>query len=202
MNRVSRREQAQRRRERLLDAALEVFVANGIDRATVKDIAEAAGVTPGLLYHYFDGKDALLATLLEERSFLPELRRQLAAATGRPATAVLPEMVRNYRQVLAENQGLVSLFFSAGSINRHARAAMGEFVAEGQRLLTDYLDARVAAGELRPHDTRLFAQTLLAAVAASQHMGSDTDPDQLVDLLINGTAASAVRGPATEHEKG
>jgi AcrR family transcriptional regulator len=58
-----------------------VFVAKGIDRATVKDIAQAAGVTPGLLYHYVDGKETLLTTLLEERSFLPKLRRQLAGAT-------------------------------------------------------------------------------------------------------------------------
>ena len=198
---MKRREQAEWRRERLLDAALEVFVSKGIDRATVKDIAQAAGVTPGLLYHYFDGKDTLLATLLEERSFLSKLRRQLAGATDRAATVVLPEMVRAYRQVLTENRGLVSLFFSAASTNRHARTAMGEFVAEGQRLLMDYLDARVAAGELRPHDTRLFAQTLLAAVAAGQHMGADTDPDKLVDLLINGTTTSAPRGAAIEHEK-
>jgi AcrR family transcriptional regulator len=187
---VNRREQAEWRRERLLDAALEVFVSKGIDRATVKDIAQAAGVTPGLLYHYFDGKETLLATLLEERSFLSMLRRQLAGATDRAATVVLPEMVRAYRQVLAENRGLVSLFFSASSTNRHVRTAMGEFVAEGRRLLMDYLDARVAAGELRPHDTRLFAQTLLAAVAAGQHMGADIDPDNLVDLLINGTITS------------
>jgi TetR/AcrR family transcriptional regulator, cholesterol catabolism regulator len=198
---VKRREQAEWRREQLLDAALEVFVSKGIDRATVKDIAQAAGVTPGLLYHYFDSKDTLLATLLEERSFLSQLRRQLAGATDRAATVVLPEMVRAYRQVLTENRGLVSLFFSASSTNRHVRTAMGEFVAEGQRLLMDYLDARVAAGELRPHDTRLFAQTLLAAVAAGQHMGADTDPDQLVDLLINGTTTSAPRRAAIEHEK-
>ena len=135
---MNRREQAEWRRERLLDAALEAFVSKGIDRATMKDIAQAAGVTPGLLYHYFDGKDTLLATLLEERSFLSKLRRQLAGATDRAATVVLPEMVRAYRQVLTENRGLVSLFFSASSTNRHVRTAMGEFVAEGQRLLVDY----------------------------------------------------------------
>ena len=110
-------------------------------------------------------------------------------------------MMRDYRQVLAENRRLVSLIFSASSTNRHVRTAMGEFVAEGQRLLMDYLDARVAAGELRPHDTRLFAQTLLAAVVAGQHMCADTDPDQLVDLLINGTTASALRRAAIKHEK-
>ncbi|MQA87629.1 MAG: TetR family transcriptional regulator [Streptosporangiales bacterium] len=186
---MGRREQAEWRRERLLDAALDVFVEKGVDGATVKDIARAAGVTPGLLYHYFESKDALVVALMRERGFLAELRRLLAAAADRPAETVLPELVRNYRRVLAENAGLVSLFFSASSTNRHVRTAMQRFVAEGQRLLTDYLEARVAAGELRVHNTRLFAQTLLVAVAASQLMGSDTDPDQLVHLFLNGAAA-------------
>jgi TetR/AcrR family transcriptional regulator, cholesterol catabolism regulator len=43
----------------------------------VKDIAHAAGVTSDLLYHYFDRKETLLETLLEERSFLSKLRSQL-----------------------------------------------------------------------------------------------------------------------------
>jgi AcrR family transcriptional regulator len=196
---VKRREQAEWRRERLLDAALEVFVGKGFDGATVKDIAASAGVTQGLLYHYFPGKDALLETLLRERGFLAQLRETLATAASRPAAVVLPEMVGEYRRVLVENAGLVTLFFSAGT-NRHVRDAMLEFVAEGQRLLTDYLDARVAAGELRPHDTRLFAQTLLAAVASNQYMGADSDPERLVDLLLNGAVKSG--DDASEREKG
>jgi AcrR family transcriptional regulator len=197
---AKRREQAEWRRERLLDAALEVFVAKGCDGASVKDIAAAAGVTQGLLYHYFEGKDALLETLLRERGFLHQLRATLATAAGRPAAVVLPDMVRAYRRVLVDNTGLVTLFFSA-STNRHVRAAMLEFVAEGQRLLTEYLDARVAAGELRPHDTRLFAQTLLAAVATNQYMGSDSQPEQLVDLFLNGAAAKSGHG-SSKREKG
>jgi TetR/AcrR family transcriptional regulator, cholesterol catabolism regulator len=185
---VRRREQAEWRREQLLDAALKVFAEKGTDGASVKDIAAAAGVTQGLLYHYFESKDALLETLLRERGFLQQLRNQLAAAAGRPAAVILPEIVREYRSVLAENTDLVSLFFSA-STNRHVRAAMLEFVAEGQRLLTEYLDARVGAGELRAHNTRLFAQTLLAAVATNQYMGGDTDPEQIVDLFLNGATA-------------
>jgi AcrR family transcriptional regulator len=185
---VSRREQSEWRRERLLDAALEVFVEKGVDGASVKDITGAGGVTQGLLYHYFDGKDALLDALLRERGFLSELRRRLQTAAGRPAAQVLPELVRAYRRVLSENSGLVTLFFSS-STNPRVRAAMLEFVAEGQRLLTDYIDTRVSAGELRTHDSRLFAQTLLAAVAMNLHMGADTDPDHLVDLYLNGAVA-------------
>src|ERR1041385_4982883 len=51
--RRTRRQQAEQRRIQLLDTALEVFAAHGFDGTSVKDLAEAAGVTQGLLYHYF-----------------------------------------------------------------------------------------------------------------------------------------------------
>jgi AcrR family transcriptional regulator len=186
---MRRREQAEWRRERLLDAALEVFVDKGMDRATVKDIAAYAGVTPGLLYHYFESKDAVLTALLDERTFLAELRGLLAGASERPATEVLPELVLGYLRVLADNNGMVALFFGAGQTNRRVRETMAEFISEGQRLLGEYLDARVAAGELRTHDTALLARTLLTAVAAGERMGQRPDPDRLVDLFLNGASS-------------
>jgi TetR/AcrR family transcriptional regulator, cholesterol catabolism regulator len=146
----ARRAQAQWRRQRLLDAALATFVDKGVDGAAVKDITAAAGVTQGLLYHYFDGKDALVLAILQERGFLPELRRLLAGPRGRPAGAVLPELAAGFRRLLAEHAELVALFFAASRADPAVRAGLHGFVAEGQQLLADYLAARVAAGELRP----------------------------------------------------
>jgi AcrR family transcriptional regulator len=146
----ARRAQAQWRRQRLLDAALATFVDKGVDGATVKDITAAAGVTQGLLYHYFDGKDALVLAILQERGFLPELRRLLAGPRGRPAGVVLPELAAGFRRLLADHAELVALFFAASRANPAVRAGLYGFVAEGQQLLADYLAARVAAGELRP----------------------------------------------------
>jgi AcrR family transcriptional regulator len=191
---TSRRAQAQWRRERLLDAALAVFVDKGIDGATIKDITAAAGVTQGLLYHHFAGKEALLMALLSERGFLPELRRVLSASGDSPAAEVLPEVADGFRRVLAENGELVSLFFAAGRSKPVIRARLGEFVAEGQRLLADYLAARVAAGELRPHDTRTAAQLLLSTVALGQVTGAGVDPSALVDVVLGGVAADLKPG--------
>jgi AcrR family transcriptional regulator len=73
----TRQDQAQRRREQLIEAALAVFARQGVDGTSIKDIAGAAGVAPGLLYHYFDSKDDLVAAVLEERGFLPQLRALL-----------------------------------------------------------------------------------------------------------------------------
>jgi AcrR family transcriptional regulator len=46
-------------RARIRDAALRLFAERGIDGATIRDIAAAAGVSPGLVRHHFGSKDAL-----------------------------------------------------------------------------------------------------------------------------------------------
>jgi AcrR family transcriptional regulator len=46
-------------RARIRDAALEHFTEYGFDRATIRDIARAAGVSPGLVRHHFGSKEEL-----------------------------------------------------------------------------------------------------------------------------------------------
>ena len=46
-------------RARIRDAAIRLFAERGIDGTTVRDITEAAGVSPGLLRHHFGSKEAL-----------------------------------------------------------------------------------------------------------------------------------------------
>jgi AcrR family transcriptional regulator len=181
----TRQEQARWRREQLLDAALAVFGDKGVDGASIKDIARAAEVAPGLLYHYFDSKEALVADLLRERGFLPRLRELLTGADDRPAGELLPELLDGFDRLLAENAGLVALFFAA-SANPGMRAALAEFAVEGQQLLAGYLRARAEAGELRRELVDTAAATLFAAVAIGRRSGSPLVPGQLVDLVLHG----------------
>ena len=53
------REGEERRREALIAAALELIAEGGPGAATVRAIADRAGVTPGLIRHYFNGKEDL-----------------------------------------------------------------------------------------------------------------------------------------------
>jgi len=46
-------------RARLRDAAIELFAERGFDKTSVKAIAEAAGVSPGLVIHHYGSKDEL-----------------------------------------------------------------------------------------------------------------------------------------------
>ena len=72
-------------RERLLAAAAKVVADRGYDAATIKAIARAAGVAPGLVHYYFASKDELLVEMLREES------ARYAAAMQRVATQVPPE---------------------------------------------------------------------------------------------------------------
>jgi len=180
----ARQEQAQRRREQLIEAALAVFARKGVDGASVKDIAAAAAVTPGLLYHYFDSKEDLAAAVLEERGFIPQLRALLSEQAGQPATVVLPRLIRAFDETLAANTDLVSVFFSAS----HADTTLRDFVATGQDLLLSYLKSRAKAGELRPELIGAAARTLFAAVAIGHKTGRRVNTDELVELVLNGLA--------------
>jgi AcrR family transcriptional regulator len=71
----------QERRERILNAARNVFFKKGYLGATVRDIALEAELSPGLIYHYYDNKDALYGAICEE-AFLLLLKTLQDAAKG------------------------------------------------------------------------------------------------------------------------
>jgi AcrR family transcriptional regulator len=72
------------RRERLLEAATEVFAERGYEGARVEQIADVAQVSPGLLYRHFEGKRELYEELLllANRQLLEHLAQ--AAAPDQP----------------------------------------------------------------------------------------------------------------------
>ena len=54
-----------RRRDQMLDAANALFAERGYEEVTVEDIARSAGVTRGLVHHYFGGRKDVYLALLE-----------------------------------------------------------------------------------------------------------------------------------------
>lgn len=80
MSRIDRNEQ---RMILILQAALQCFVARGFHQTSMRDIAQAAGVSLGNLYNHFPGKEAIiLAVAVAESEELAPLLQRLAAADG------------------------------------------------------------------------------------------------------------------------
>ncbi|HEV7236272.1 MAG TPA: helix-turn-helix domain-containing protein, partial [Ktedonobacteraceae bacterium] len=96
------------RREQIIDAAMRVFAQKGFAKATNKDIAREAGITAGLIYHYFKSKEDLLKVVIEERSPL-----QLLTSLPAQAFALPPEQFFRFLLIrvlnIVEEEKFVSL---------------------------------------------------------------------------------------------
>lgn len=66
------------KRERIVEAAIEVFAEKGFAAARISDIAKGAGVADGTIYLYFRNKEDLLLTIFEEK--MEEILRDLDRA--------------------------------------------------------------------------------------------------------------------------
>ena len=186
---VRRRELAEWRRERILDAALQVFGSKGFDAATTRDLAAGAGVTSGLLYHYFANKEALLVAVIVERGFAGELRELLTEAGDRPASVVLPEVATGFSRIMSERAPLIGLFVS-GIANPMIKAGLDDMINETQQMLGDYLSSRVAAGELRPHDPSTLVSVLFNACAVGILLDQPIDPAQVAEIVLRGVTTA------------
>lgn len=100
MDRQAERREATRRR--LVDAAWQVFAAEGYEAAAIDRVLAVAGVSKGALYHHFASKEALFAAVFEEaaRSAIAEADRRagVAAAGEDRLTEALLAWVRAVEQ--------------------------------------------------------------------------------------------------------
>jgi len=122
------RDRIVRRREILL-AAGRVFIKKGFRLASMEDIAAAAEVGVGTLYHYFRSKEHLFASLLADSTQLLSERLKAAAAKQLPVALGLLAINRAYVDYFAEYPD----FFRIQMFFQHERAN-GEFAKERKRV--------------------------------------------------------------------
>src|SRR5215212_6904730 len=82
------------RREQILDAANRLFAEHAYDEVSIEDIASAAGVTRGLVHHYFGGRKDVYVALLERLGAQREER--LRPPLGRSARARVDDSVSRW----------------------------------------------------------------------------------------------------------
>lgn len=74
------------RRRQLIDATIRTIESHGLAETTIARISQAAGLSSGIIGHYFGGKNALLAATM--RTLLTELRRSTTTRLREASTAV------------------------------------------------------------------------------------------------------------------
>jgi AcrR family transcriptional regulator len=107
---MQQEERSERSRTQILDAALKLFSHRGYGATSVRDIAEAAGLSKGNVYHHFPDKESIFRALLDQyfqAMSLPDFPFNQALANGtfpdnlEEMGLAAREMVRQYREHVA-----------------------------------------------------------------------------------------------------
>jgi AcrR family transcriptional regulator len=178
----SKRADARRNRQMLLDAAAEVFVTAGVD-APVREIAAKADVGMGTIYRHFPTRaDLVVAVYRHQGEACAEAGPSLLASADSPLDA-LRKWVDLFVDFLVTKHGLASMMQSDSS---GFDALRTYFVDRLLPVLAQLLDAAVESGEIEPG---MDAYELMRGIG-NLCIGIDSDPRydprRLVELLLRG----------------
>ena len=148
----ARTERAERTHRRILDAAGHCFAASGYAKTTVEEIALQAGVSKGLVYHHFRGKEQILEAVLERT--LADWDAATRTTNWPGGQSVLLGLAEMHRATLEYARGnpLVRALFQNDPLvllDMRGSAAVRRSLEEFRAQLVEAIRAGVASGELR-----------------------------------------------------
>ncbi len=147
-------EKSQRSRGRILEAALQLFSSQGYRATSVRDIATAAGISTGNVYHHFPDKETIFRTLLDQYWAAienPDLPFNRALATG-TFPDNLEDVGHASRDLVATYRRYVALIYV--DVVEFEGSHIRKFYADMAKRYSDFLEAhdggRAIARRLRP----------------------------------------------------
>ena len=162
---TSKKEQYEIRRWQILSIALDQFIQYGYYGTSTRKIAEEAGISSGLMFHYFPNKQALYETLVEigcEKMVLDEGKQDAPLK-------VFEEMIDGFLSLAKQNDFSTKMFVFMGLVAVNS-TDVSEKVAKmmkGHDMITKSVPLIIkgqALGEIRSGDPTALAATFLSCI--------------------------------------
>ena len=191
--------EATNRRAELLRIAGDLFAEKGFRNTTVRDIADAAGILSGSLYHHFDSKESMVDELLQ--SFQSELFAAYdeILAGEQPARAKIEAAVRLSFAAIDQHHAEVAIFQNeADQLGRLERFSyLAERNQQSREVWLTLLREGISSGALRADlDLELayrFVRDTVWVAVRWYRPGGDLTHDQVADqyltILLDGIAS-------------
>ena len=169
-------------RKRIVDAALGLFAEHGYAGTSVRMIADDAGMSIGLLYNYFDGKQALLQAIFEES--MADVRESFARADAAPPSERLEQLIRGSFEILRGNLTFWRLSYGV-RMQPAVLAGLGRDLQQWTSAILRTLEGYLRDGVAQPD---VEAAVLFAVIdGVSQHYVLDPDRyplEAVVELVV------------------
>ncbi len=190
-------------RPAILAAARHLFAERGFAGTSMREIAEAAGVSKAAIYHHFRDKRRLYRELLDEGiTRLTAAMRQVPDSG--PARAQLARLLLLHLEFAHTHADLLRMMvreqWRAGERGRPVSAAIGRHHEEELAIFAGVLARGIARSEFKPVDASLSARALCVVIdilsagyVMSSSPGSAAEVARnALDVLLNGLAATPV----------
>jgi AcrR family transcriptional regulator len=165
------RKDAERNRERILEAARELFAKRGLG-VTLNDVAHHAGVGVGTVYRRFPNKELLIESLFQEH--LDEWARLFEDGLADPDTwRAVVSVHERALELWAGNRGLKEIILGAPQASQRATQQRAQLHPLAARLI----ERAQAAGEIRPDATTQDFGVVMLMVGAVMDAAEDVEPE-------------------------
>ena len=161
-------------RERILDAALDLFGARGVDAVSLDEIARHVGVRKQTVLYWFDSKEVLVDAVLEKvAAELVVINAAVRAAPDDPLDRV-DAVVRAVFRPAVRRPALLGLVREVSRLSQSQADRLAAHISPLVERAVHYLAAEMETGRLRTGDPRLIAALSYATVT-----GIATEPEAL-----------------------
>ena len=187
------------RRDELLRIAARLFAERGYRNTTVRDIADAAGILSGSLYHHFDSKESMVDEIL--RDFLDGLFARYRGIVEQglgPRRTLEAVVVASFEAIDRQHAAVAIYQAEARRLADQPRFAyIRERLTEFRRLWHDVLGAGIADGSFRADldvelSYRFLRDTVWVGVGwyrPGGQLGIDEIARQYLSIVLDGIAA-------------
>ena len=149
------------RRNQILDVAAGLFAERGFHRATTRDIAEAADISEGTLYNYFESKDALLLAIMARLSEAQQMQNQLAQGLPEDARDFLTAIMRSRRNFVQQNNAKLQSVLSEILVDPQLRQRYyQELLLPGMQRIDSHIRQRIEFGQIKELDSESMTRIL------------------------------------------
>jgi AcrR family transcriptional regulator len=164
---LARRPATLEQRERMLGVAARVLAQRGFERARLRDVAEAAGVSIGLLQNYFESRDAMLeeafSWMCEQLIARWRSHSDLQADPWQRIVGLVDQLT-NEPDPIAHSATWVE-FCSSAARHRKLRPSVAKVCDTWRRILIEAVEEGTASGQFEPClPARDIADTINAEV--------------------------------------
>ncbi|MEI6128397.1 MAG: TetR/AcrR family transcriptional regulator [Pseudomonadota bacterium] len=170
----------QNSKEKIIEAAIEVFFEKGFDAASMREIAEKAGLTKPMIYYHFKNKEALYVALLEENLALFCRGLESLLTSDSDPMMTLSAIIDLFEPTFARGAKVYNIIQREISGNGHYVALLTEkYFIKVSQLIAGFFQQGQQKGCIRPDlDAQLAEMSLVSILLfyfsqenVFQHMG-------------------------------